>query len=266
VREYCRPQPQVRIAARVNPATSKVRLLGSSIEGTFVRRLTLLLLAFCLCAAPTSLAQGPESDSDGDGITDFQDSCPSQPGAPESPDNAAGCPPLDRDKDGVPESKDECPAQGTDEGGREKPVPIEANGCQPFYARINVGAHGNLKDFISNPQGGNVHCQSGPYQGRYIAKCTVKATVSFDAATTKKLHLKSSRLDSFTGEVKRSGTRDDLGHTYGFVTIRVDLSNSLKRKLRKLARIVLITSGSVTDAKGGTTEFKRKSVVDTEPY
>jgi hypothetical protein len=238
-----------------------------------VHRLTLVLLAFCFCvllAAPGTLAQQPpsqDSDTDGDGVTYYNDYCPDQPGVPEDTSDARrGCPPRDQDKDGVRDSMDECLTQGTDENGREKPVPVEANGCQPFYARINAGGHGNLADFIKNPQAGNIHCQSGPYSGSYLAKCTVKATVSFDAATTKKLRLKSSKLDSVTGEVKRSGSRADLGHTYGYVTMFVDLSSSLKKKLRKVKLIVLITSGSVTDANGGTTTFKRKAVVDREDY
>ncbi len=44
-------------------------------------------------------------DSDGDGITNHEDACPSQPG--ELTDR--GCPPPDKDADGTPDRADRCP-------------------------------------------------------------------------------------------------------------------------------------------------------------
>jgi hypothetical protein len=61
----------------------------------------------------------PPRDSDGDGVPDDQDRCPTERGVVEN----AGCPlppPSDRDGDGVPDDQDRCPA--------ERGVP-ENNGC-----------------------------------------------------------------------------------------------------------------------------------------
>ncbi|MCA1979205.1 MAG: OmpA family protein [Thiobacillus sp.] len=66
-------------------------------------------------------------DSDGDGIPDFKDKCPTVP-APGTPD---GCP-VDSDGDGIPDAQDKCPtvpAPGTADGcpvkAIEEPVVIE---------------------------------------------------------------------------------------------------------------------------------------------
>ncbi|MCB9641281.1 MAG: thrombospondin type 3 repeat-containing protein, partial [Myxococcales bacterium] len=55
-------------------------------------------------------------DTDGDGILDKDDRCPTQPGPREND----GCPDKDRDGDGVVDRLDKCP---------DKPGPKENNGC-----------------------------------------------------------------------------------------------------------------------------------------
>jgi len=52
-------------------------------------------------------AAEPPKDSDGDGITDDVDRCPTVPGPAEN----FGCPWGDRDQDGVPDNLDACPDQ-----------------------------------------------------------------------------------------------------------------------------------------------------------
>jgi outer membrane protein OmpA-like peptidoglycan-associated protein len=54
------------------------------------------------------------SDTDGDGITDFYDVCPDEPG-----DGDDGCPTKekDRDGDGIPDSRDRCPSEWSDNPG-----------------------------------------------------------------------------------------------------------------------------------------------------
>lgn len=63
----------------------------------------------------------PPLDTDGDGIPDILDHCPTQPG----PFTNNGCPvipppPIDTDGDGIPDSSDACPTQ---------PGPSSNNGC-----------------------------------------------------------------------------------------------------------------------------------------
>lgn len=64
-----------------------------------------------------------ETDTDGDGVLDKDDQCPSLPG----PLDNKGCPrevPRDRDGDGIPDSVDQCPDQKEDFDGFE-----DQDGC-----------------------------------------------------------------------------------------------------------------------------------------
>ena len=71
-------------------------------------------------------------DTDGDGVPDYEDKCPTVPGPKEN----NGCPYPDTDNDGVPDNIDKCP---------NVPGPIENNGCpiekpapKKEYSRITV--------------------------------------------------------------------------------------------------------------------------------
>jgi hypothetical protein len=72
------------------------------------------------CVSGVTVRCGPPErpDSDGDGIRDFADDCPSQPG----PAEYNGCPPPDGDGDGVPDGADACPLA---------PGPASNGGCPP---------------------------------------------------------------------------------------------------------------------------------------
>ena len=64
--------------------------------------------------APLSIpepASAPPVDSDGDGITDAMDACPSEPEDLDGFQDADGCPDPDNDGDGVPDTVDACPMQ-----------------------------------------------------------------------------------------------------------------------------------------------------------
>lgn len=67
----------------------------------------------------------PVPDTDKDGIFDDKDKCPEQPGYPE----LDGCPYPDRDKDGVTDNKDKCP---------DEPGSTKNDGC-PVFDRDNDG-------------------------------------------------------------------------------------------------------------------------------
>jgi outer membrane protein OmpA-like peptidoglycan-associated protein len=57
-------------------------------------------------------------DTDGDGIPDDIDACPTVPEDHKDPDPSDGCPaPADRDHDGVPDSSDKCPDEPQGIGG-----------------------------------------------------------------------------------------------------------------------------------------------------
>ncbi|HEY8073064.1 MAG TPA: OmpA family protein [Labilithrix sp.] len=54
------------------------------------------------------LFEPPAYDSDGDGIVDGEDACPTTPGVKSSDPDKNGCP-LDSDEDGIPDTEDACP-------------------------------------------------------------------------------------------------------------------------------------------------------------
>jgi OOP family OmpA-OmpF porin len=67
------------------------------------------------------------SDRDGDGIPDNVDKCPDEPEDKDGIDDQDGCPEDDADKDGIPDAKDACPK----EPGQPDPDP-KKNGCPKF--------------------------------------------------------------------------------------------------------------------------------------
>jgi outer membrane protein OmpA-like peptidoglycan-associated protein len=67
------------------------------------------------------------SDRDGDGIPDKFDKCPDQPEDKDGIDDSDGCPEDDADQDGIPDTKDACPK----EPGQPDPDP-KKNGCPRF--------------------------------------------------------------------------------------------------------------------------------------
>ncbi len=66
-------------------------------------------------------------DRDGDGIPDLYDKCPDQPEDKDGIDDYDGCPEDDADSDGIPDAKDACPK----EPGQADPDP-KKNGCPRF--------------------------------------------------------------------------------------------------------------------------------------
>jgi hypothetical protein len=69
----------------------------------------------CLAQAGSSNGCPPPPDSDGDGIPDASDACPTQSDAAAPRNPRTGCPaetpPADADGDGIPDSSDACPTQ-----------------------------------------------------------------------------------------------------------------------------------------------------------
>ncbi len=75
---------------------------------------------------------GADKDTDGDGIMDSEDACPTVPGVRTNNPKTNGCPPApppapsDRDGDGIPDNEDACP----DVPGVRSDDPAK-NGCPP---------------------------------------------------------------------------------------------------------------------------------------
>jgi OOP family OmpA-OmpF porin len=73
----------------------------------------------------------PDLDNDQDGIPDASDKCPNEPEDKDGFEDEDGCPDPDNDQDGIPDQSDECP----NEPGPPDP---ESNGCPKKYSLISV--------------------------------------------------------------------------------------------------------------------------------
>ena len=69
------------------------------------------------------------ADTDGDGLLDPDDKCPTQPEDKDGFEDADGCPDPDNDKDGVLDAADKCP---------NDPGPPDNDGCPKKYEHIVV--------------------------------------------------------------------------------------------------------------------------------
>jgi OmpA-OmpF porin, OOP family len=79
---------------------------------------------------PNDGCPGPK-DRDKDGIPDDKDKCPDDPEDRDGFEDEDGCPDPDNDKDGIPDLQDACPR----EPGQPSPDPKQ-NGCPQFIRRI----------------------------------------------------------------------------------------------------------------------------------
>ncbi|HKP59513.1 MAG TPA: thrombospondin type 3 repeat-containing protein [Polyangiales bacterium] len=59
----------------------------------------------------------PEADNDGDGIDDAADKCPNEAEDPDGFEDTDGCPDRDNDGDGIPDGYDSCPNEPEDMDG-----------------------------------------------------------------------------------------------------------------------------------------------------
>ena len=71
----------------------------------------------------------PDLDNDQDGIPDALDKCPNDPEDKDGFEDEDGCPDLDNDQDGIPDVADECP---------NDPGPPESHGCPKTYSLVSV--------------------------------------------------------------------------------------------------------------------------------
>ena len=80
------------------------------------------------CGKPVVVPPIPV-DTDGDGIPDAVDKCPTQPEDKDGFEDEDGCPDLDNDQDGIPDKTDQCP---------NAPGPPEENGCPKKLTLVSV--------------------------------------------------------------------------------------------------------------------------------
>jgi OmpA-OmpF porin, OOP family len=71
----------------------------------------------------------PDLDNDQDGIPDTLDKCPNEPEDKDGFEDEDGCPDLDNDQDGIPDAEDLCP---------NEPGPPEEKGCPKKHTLVSV--------------------------------------------------------------------------------------------------------------------------------
>jgi outer membrane protein OmpA-like peptidoglycan-associated protein len=100
------------------------------------------------CASIVPVATGPVTakDSDGDGIPDDVDHCPTQPEDKDGFQDEDGCPDPDNDADGIPDVADKCPNEPEDKDGFQ-----DADGC-PDLDNDNDGIADRLDQCVNEPE------------------------------------------------------------------------------------------------------------------
>ena len=230
------------------------------------------------CPGEKGGAQGPDNnqgcprrDSDGDGYFDSEDQCPQGPpefavGGPASPENGnrQGCPVKDEDKDGIADVNDKCPKVGNayemGEGGQftdklikeVRPAGHKYAGCiklsAVWYALRAIKAFPSMKDFLKDQKfTWSMLCNGGGVGGVNWPPCKITQTLSFDAATTKKLKLRSPVIDTISDSSpgKASGVCTacylfNPGPNY-------EIPASIKKKLAKLKTVTVLLTVDLTD-------------------
>ena len=217
-------------------------------------------------SGPGNAGGCPLPDADGDGVADSQDYCPSQPGVPPGSSTPPGCPvDKDKDKDGIEEADDKCPEHGhvyaTDDEGqytneilrKVRPAGHKYAGClqmTPFwYALRGWKGFPTMKDFLKKQQFTWAMICPGA--------CKITQTISFDAATTKKLKLKSPVIDSMSDSAPcgasgqcTSGYMFNPGPNY-------EIPAAIKKQLAKLKTVTILLTVNLTDDTPGATRGEK---------
>jgi len=107
------------------------------------------------------VAPPPPADTDGDGIVDAQDKCPSRPEDKDGFEDGDGCPDIDNDGDHVLDIADKCPAEPEtmngvdDDDGCPDTVPAEVDGLRGtieglLYADGETAVRDSAKKSLEN--------------------------------------------------------------------------------------------------------------------
>ncbi len=89
----------------------------------------------------------PDADNDGDGIADDLDRCPNQAEDLDGFEDSDGCPDLDNDQDGVPDLRDRCPLEPENINGFE-----DEDGCPDVKDSDGDGVPDHLDQCPNEPE------------------------------------------------------------------------------------------------------------------
>lgn len=162
-------------------------------------------------ADPLAIIGCDAKDTDGDGVIDSKDQCPTTPKGEAV--NEVGCP-LDSDGDGVVDEKDACP-------NTPKGVAVDVLGCNPDSDNDGVRDHW---DKCPNTPAGKVVDKDGCHKAEEIhvgpvyfdfnsAKLTAEAKAILDGAASSLASgdIKSIMVTGHTDSIGANGYNDKLG-------------------------------------------------------
>ena len=158
-----------------------------------------------------------EADNDGDGIADGEDLCPIQPGTAEH----KGCPPdSDRDGDGVLDFEDACP---------DKPGPKEYDGCPDSDGDEVPDNQDECPDMFGPPENNGCPYEAPPFVVVETDRIRIKGNILFETGQAKIQRQSFKLLDEVASVLAKNPTLGPVlieGHTdnKGSRKINVDLS------------------------------------------
>ncbi|ADO73931.1 OmpA family protein [Stigmatella aurantiaca] len=158
-----------------------------------------------------------DPDNDGDGISDGEDRCPNKPGTVEH----RGCPEdLDTDGDGIPDVLDACP---------DKPGPKEYDGCPDSDGDEVPDNVDDCPDLSGPPENNGCPYDSPPFVLVESDRIRIKGNILFETGQAKIQKQSFKLLDEVASVLRRNPTLGPVlieGHTdnVGSRNYNVDLS------------------------------------------
>ncbi|HYH94591.1 OmpA family protein, partial [Hyalangium sp.] len=158
-----------------------------------------------------------DPDNDGDGIVDGEDACPDKAG----PKELKGCPAdTDTDGDGIPDHLDKCP---------QKPGPKEYDGCPDTDGDEVPDNEDECPDLFGPPENNGCPYDAPPYVVVESDRIRIKGNILFETGQAKIRKQSFKLLDEVASVLAKNPTLGPVlieGHTdnKGSRNINVDLS------------------------------------------
>lgn len=159
-----------------------------------------------------------DPDNDGDGVVDGEDGCPDKPG----PKELKGCPAdQDTDGDGIPDHLDACP---------QKPGPKEYNGCPDTDGDEVPDNEDECPDMFGPPENNGCPYEAPPFVLVESDRIRIKGNILFETGKANIRKQSFKLLDEVASVLAKNPTLGPVlieGHTdnVGTRALNTDLSN-----------------------------------------
>ncbi|MFP2932517.1 OmpA family protein [Pyxidicoccus sp. 3LG] len=164
-----------------------------------------------------------DPDNDGDGIVDGEDGCPEEKGTKER----KGCPERDSDGDGIMDEFDKCP---------DKPGPKEYDGCPDTDGDEVPDAEDDCPDVFGPPENNGCPFDSPPYVFVESDRIRIKGNVLFETGSAVIQKRSYPLLDEVATVLRKNPTLGPVlieGHTdnRGSRALNMNLSDKRARSV-----------------------------------